>query len=96
MAGERAMDRPTQREKIHKSSQWKTLKGRSQESQKLSEVAVAGLQGGSAPKGSLVGSQVRPETLACLVPGRAGRSRRLAHYPFQKALQAKRKWIRRI
>lgn len=50
MAGERAMDRPTQREKTHKSSQWKTLKGRSQESQKLSEVAVAGLQGPKGPK----------------------------------------------
>ena len=68
------------------------MKGRSQEFRELTEAAVARPEGGSPPEGSL---QARPETRASHVPGRVSRSRRLAHFLFQKVLQAKREWIRR-
>ena len=83
-------------EKTHKFLWWEVMKGRRQEFRALKEAALAGPQRGSLPESSLVGSEARPETQACHVPGRVSRSRRLAHFLFQKALQAKREWIRRI
>lgn len=43
----------TQRQKTHKFSWWKVMKGRSQEFRELTEAAVAGPEGGSHPEGSL-------------------------------------------
>ena len=87
------MDRPAQREDSRISVV---------DSYERQKAGVQGVDRGCScwttedPENSLVGSEAGPETRACHVPGRVSRSWRLAHFLFQKALQAKREWIRRI